>query len=669
MKLSSDTRRWLLRLTVQVGAFVVVGVGLIALLGLAQRTGWIATGNTPAAVSKAAATYTCPMHPKIRQNQPGDCPICGMALVPVASEWTAPTPHDHSVGGGTDEGRYICPMMCVPPSTEPGKCPVCAMDLVPASSGGSGDERSVTFDPASRRLAGIQTEPVTLVPLSETLRAVGEIAYDQSREATLSAYVDGRLERLYADSVGVRVSKGQKLVELYSPDLYSAQQEYLAAVKNASSGPLAGDSLTGELVGIARDKLVELGLTDSQIDALRSAGRPASRIAVAAPIGGTITHKPKNEGDYVRVGEPIYHIADLSVVWLRLELFPEQAARVREGQSVTAKVDSLPGRTFEGTVLLIEPTVDPKTRTVGVRVELPNPDGLLRPGDYATARIELPAVPDLSPSEDRPLLAVPADAVLQQGGDAVAYVETEPGRFEIRRVEVGPVVDGRIVILDGLAEGEAVATQGNFLIDSQMQLAGNLSLIDASKLNAVAEPGEPAFPDGPLPLDGTPTLLAGERGEQLDRIYAAYFAVRDRLASDQKPDVDDAMTLLTDAGQLAADESLPEVAQRHLAITSEAAARLFEEDLEAVRDGFRRVSHGLLPVASRIRGPATAETLTHFYCPMVEGGGGDWLQAGALDRDALRNPYWGSEMLTCGQKVRELTVVENPASTDGEARR
>ena len=666
MRLSPDTRRWLLRLSVQVGAFVIAGVGLIALLGLAQRTGWISAGLPDTAIVQTAETYTCPMHPEIRQNEPGDCPICGMPLVPVAAEPNATTTHDHA-----EDGRYICPMMCVPPSSEPGKCPVCAMDLVPASSAGSGDERSVTFDPASRRLAGIQTEPVTLVPLSQTLRAVGEIAHDQSREATLSAYVDGRLERLYADSVGVRVEEGAKLVELYSPDLYSAQQEYLAAVKNASAGLLAGDGLTEELVGIAQDKLIELGLSDTQIDALRRAGKPASRIAVAAPIGGTITHKPKNEGDYVRVGEPIYHIADLSVVWLRLELFPEQAARVGEGQPVTAKVDSLPGRTFEGTVMLVEPTVDSKTRTVGVRIELPNPNGLLRPGDYATARIELPAVPELSPGEDRPLLAVPADAVLRLGEDSVAYVETEPGRFEIRRVEVGPVVDGRIVILEGLAEGDAVATRGNFLIDSQMQLAGNLSLIDASKLNAVGKPGEPKFPEGPLPLDGTPTLLAGERGEQLDRIYAAYFAVRDRLATDQKPNVDDAMTLLTDAGQLAGDESLPKVAQRHLAITSEAASRLFEEDLDAVRDGFRRISHGLLPVASRVRGPATAETLTHFYCPMVEGGGGDWLQAGSLDRDALGNPYWGSEMLTCGQKVRELTVAAKPADegiTD-EARR
>ena len=657
MSTSTDTRQWFVRTGIHIGLVLAVGAALIALVGVAQRVGWIQGGDRAAKATVSAETvYTCPMHPEIRQNEPGDCPICGMELVPVAGKSADVATHDHGNEGGD---RYICPMMCVPPSTEPGKCPVCAMDLVPATSGGGGgDERSVVFDPASRRLAGIETVEVAYASLTDRLRAVGELAYDQTREATLSAYVAGRLEKLYAASVGVRVVEGQKLVELYSPELYTAQQEYLAAVKGATTGPLAGDGLSGELVDIAREKLVELGLKDQQIEALRQSGRAASRISITAPIGGTITHKPLAEGDYVKVGQPIYHIADLSTVWLQLKLFPEDAARIREGQSVTAKVDALSGRTFTGTVLLVEPTVDPKTRTVGVRVELPNPEGLLRPGDYATATIEIPVVSDWMRSEyGERALAVPVESLLGVGDANVVYVETEPGRFEIRRIETGPAVDSRVIVVSGLSEGEMVARRGNFLIDSQMQLAGNPSLLDVSKLKSVEVPGEPIYPDGPLPLEGTPTLLAGEPGERLDRIFAAYFAVRDRLASDLPPEADDTMVLLAEPSALASDKELPLVVRKHLEVAAEAAARLFDEDLETVRDGFRRVSHGLLPVASRVRGPETEKTLTHFYCPMVEGGGGDWLQPGAVDRDALRNPYWGEAMLNCGEKVRELTAA------------
>ena len=659
MSLEKLKANWLVRTAVKGLVFGLVGVSLIAAVGVAQRIGWIQSGDAPAENASTAAEstiYTCPMHPEIRQDEAGSCPICGMPLVPVAGDASAKTQdahagHNHSATASADD-RYICPMMCTPPSSEPGKCPVCAMDLVPATSASGGDDRSVSFDPVARRLAGIKTTKVSLEQLNGTVRSVGELAYDQTREASIAAYTGGRLEQLFVDSVGVPVTKGQKLVEIYSPDLYSAQQEYLTSVKNASRGALAGDDLSRELVQIAEEKLTELGFSKPQIEALRRTGQASARVTVDAPIGGIVVHKMANEGDYLKTGQTIFRIADLSSVWLRLELFPAEAARVREGQVVEASVNSLPGEKFTGRVLLVEPVVDAKTRTVGVRVELPNPDGVLRPGDFATAEIELP----LARSGDGPLLTVPEGAILRAGGKSVAYVETDPGRFEIRNVELGPALDGRVAVMSGLSEGEEVASNGNFLIDSQMQLAGNPSLFDTSKLEGLVLADVPEFPKGPLPLEGTPRVLSGDAGDTLDRIFAAYFATRDALAKDSSPPADAATTLLTDAATLAKDESLPLVARRHLEVTASAAPKLFETDLKIVRDGFRRVSHGLLPVASRVRGPQTASTLTHFYCPMVEGGGGDWLQAGALARSELRNPYWGDAMLTCGEKVGELAA-------------
>ena len=202
------------------------------------------------------------------------------------------------------------------------------------------------------------------------------------------------------------------------------------------------------------------------------------------------------EGQYVKEGQAIYELADLSTVWLMLELFPEDAAAIRYGQIVEAEVQSLPGRKFAGRVAFMDPMVDPTKRTVGVRVVIPNDDGLLRVGDYATAKIQAP----LAGGE---LLAVPRNAVLMAGSDSVLYVETEPGRFEIRNVVLGARSGDQIVVLKGLEEGEQVAVSGNFLIDSQMQLAGNPSLIDPTK----AEPRfEIEFEEGDLPPIGIPQL-------------------------------------------------------------------------------------------------------------------------------------------------------------------
>ena len=647
--------RWWVGTAVRTAAFLCAAVGLVAGLGVAQRAGWISADE--AAASAVAAV---------------------------------------------EEGvSWICPMMCTPPSSEPGRCPVCGMELVKAAASGGGDGMSVTLDPAARRLAGIETAEVKLETLTREVRTVGELAFDEGRDATIAAYVDGRLERLFADYVGVPVKKGDDLAVLYSPDLYTAQREYLSARNALASGAGAGESVTRELAIAARDKLIELGMSADQIAALRESGEAETRLRIVSPLGGTVVEKLKTEGQYVKQGEPILRIADLSAVWLMLELFPEDAAAVRFGSRVRAELRSLPGEEFVGRVAFVDPTVDPKTRTVGVRVEMLNPDGRLRPGDYATATIEAPAVPpapgepvydpdlamkyvspmhpqivrdepgecpvcgmDLVPARelgfaesrtaDRAVLSVPRDAVLRAGGNSVVYVETDPGRFEIRDVQLGPTAGGRTVVLGGLEEGERVATGGNFLIDSQMQLAGNPSLIDPTRAKAA-----PTAPDGPLTLPDDPVLVAGgATGEALDALFAAYFAVQRALAADAAPPADAVAAIAAaadrlDAADLAAAADQVAVIERH-------APGLNTTDVGAARVAFKPVSHAVLRLAAAVRGPDSAEPFTHYYCPMVEGGGGDWLQPGGLPRDALRNPYWGSQMLTCGEKVREVAAADSP---------
>ena len=517
--------------------FLAAGLLLIMALATAQRYGWISASG-PGGGQVATAEHA-----------------------------------DHDEG----DTRYICPMMCTPPLSEPGRCPVCGMELVPLKEEvGKSGATSVAIDPAARRVANIRTTAAEAVALRRSIRAVGRVKYDEAAMKTLAAYVDGRLEKLYADYTGVVVNQGDRLALLYSPQLYSAQAELLAARRldgHRRSGTTSNATYGGgDLSKSAHKRLREFGMTAEQIQRLEQSGEAASRLPLVAPIHGTVIEKLAVEGQYVKTGQPIYRLADLSSVWLMLEMFPEEAAMIRYGQKVDGEVQSLPGRKISGRVAFIDPTVDPKTRTVGVRVVLPNDDGLLRVGDYATATVDVrldgtgsspeqvydpqlagkwisprhPQVVEDSPGkcrlcgvdlvpasrfgfaaepiDRRPTVTVPRSAVLMAGDASVVYVETEPGRFELRRVVLGPSDGDRIAILEGVQEGEQVATSGNFLIDSQMQLAGKPSLIDPTKAKPSDKSDEPGLappqatekgsgPDASkmdLPPIGKPRLLEPE---------------------------------------------------------------------------------------------------------------------------------------------------------------
>lgn len=624
--------------------FLAASTGLIVLLGLAQRTGWLrGGGGLPAGTSERSGTvYTCPMHPQIRQPAPGRCPICGMALVPASSG---------------------------------------VADL---------DEFAVRIDPARRRLANIQTAAVENTPLEASLQTVGSIAIDESRQATISAYIDGRLERLFADYTGIKVQKGDHLAVVYSPQLYAAQVDYLESRKVLDvSGTLpAVRQAQTALVTNTRQRLRESGMTDGQIAALEETGKAESRLTIFAPQGGTVVEKLAVEGNYIKAGDPIYRIAELSTVWLVLKLFPEDAARIRFGQRVEAFVQSLPGETLTGRVAFIDPVVNPETRTVGVRVELWNEDGRLRPGDYAQAQISLPIGPrgevydadlagkwispmhpqiirdqpgqcsicgmDLVPTArygfaGQPVppptsLSVPRSAVLLAGRNSVVYVETKPGMFEIRPVTTGSILRDRIVILAGLRAGESVATTGNFLIDSQMQLAGKPSLIDPTR--ALARSPERK---GPLAVTSQEVRPIGDQaGQTLEQLFAAYFQIQKALAADQKPPAEAARTLHQAATQLSAGSMLPETSVNPVREIVAHSEHLHHLELAEARRTFRSVSQAVVTLSTLARGKDAQTEFTHFFCPMVPGGGGDWIQPD----DRLLNPYFGRGMLHCGEKVR-----------------
>ena len=648
--------RWGLGRLVNLGLFVGAGVLLIVLLGIAQRVGWLKTAGetqSSSSVGSAEAVHTCPMHPQIRQPGLGDCPICGMPLVPATA-------------GGADL-----------------------------------DEFAVSIEPAQRRLANIKTVTVTEQPVSRQLQTIGSIEIDESRQATISSYIDGRLEKIYADYTGVEVQEGDHLAVVYSPQIYSAQIEYLEAKKtleSSSDSALASIREAQEkLADNSRQRLLELGMTADQLKELDATETAKSRLTIYAPMGGTVIEKLAEEGKYIEAGEPIYRIADLAMVWLMLELFPEDASRIRFGQQVQARLSSNPNEVLTGRVAFIAPNVDPSSRTVGVRVEFTNEQRKLRPGDYAEATITIPIGPEgeiydkdlagkwISPMHpqiirdqpgpcpvcgmqlvpttrygyaatpvDQPVsVTIPRSALLLAGQNSVAYVETEAGRFELRVVKIGPFLKDNVVILEGIEPGEQVATSGNFLIDSQMQLAGKPSLIDPTRYVR-------KFRNVPLEFDSIDiSVIGGKSGEQLEELYSRYFEIRTAFAADKKPVEESSLSLHELSTQLTSSEDVTDQAKEQLSIVTENAEHLHHLPLEEARMQFKPISHAILELATQIRGKGNERVFRHFFCPMVKEGEGDWLQF----EERISNPYYGSQMLRCGELIRTLPP-ENASSSE-----
>jgi Cu(I)/Ag(I) efflux system membrane fusion protein len=432
------------RLTVrQIGAVVLVALALAgcAILFSACRGGARRT-------AQAAAKYRCAMHPWIVSAEPGKCPICGMDLVPFSPEQAAPT--------------------LAAPAARPDAAPV-------------------TLSPQAIRVVGIATVPAQRESLSAEIRGVGTIEVDETRQTRVAARVAGRVEKLYANFTGQEVRAGSPLYALYSPELVATQREYLLALENRRS--LAGgtpDTIRSAdgLVAASRDRLRLWGIGPAQIAAVERSGAPELALTFTSPITGVVLQKMAVEGQYVAEGVDLYLLADLSRVWLMVQVYEYELGRIRVGESAEATVSALPGRMLRGRIAFVEPLLDRETRSARVRIELPNPDGALKPGMFADARLSLPAAEAVT---------VPKSAVIDTGSRRIVFVETAPDTFAARDVRTGESSEERVAILAGLREGERVVAAGSFFVDSQAQLGGGGASVQyTGALDVRATPAGPA---------------------------------------------------------------------------------------------------------------------------------------------------------------------------------
>lgn len=359
---------------------------------------------------------------------------------------------------------------------EPGQCPICGMDLtrVPVSGAAPG---TVEIDPVTLQNIGVRTAPVALRTLERTLRTTGAFEPVDSARVAVSLKIGGWIEDLYVNTEGQRVRRGQPLLALYSPDLVSTQEEYLLALRNRDLLGRGPDS--DRLVEAARRRLELYDVSAEQIERLAATGEVTRTLTLYAPAGGTVVEKRVVEGMQVQPGLTLMEIVDLSLLWLQADVPEQDLGWVDVGTRAVVRLESQPGAELRGRVDYVYDTLDQITRTGTARVTVPNPGGRLKPGMYATATL-LGA-----PSEARP--TVPSEAVVRTGEAAVVLLAEGEGRFRPKPVRLGQEADGFVQVLDGLSGGERVVTSAQFLIDSEARLSGAIASMtsgDASREEA-----------------------------------------------------------------------------------------------------------------------------------------------------------------------------------------
>jgi multidrug efflux pump subunit AcrA (membrane-fusion protein) len=341
---------------------------------------------------------------------------------------------------------WVDPMHPAYRSDKPGKAPDCGMELVPVY-----DDSKLT--PQAQQLMGVKSGVAELRDVGRSVRTAGRIAVDETRLYKVSAKFDGYIERLYVNVTGQQIRRGEPLFSIYSPDLLATQQEYLLALRAAKQSP--------SLLEAAKQRLLLWDISSADVRALERSGTARKSLTIASPASGHVLNKIAVEGAKVTAGEPLFEIANLDRVWLLADVYESELPYIRIGATAAMTLSYIPGRTWNGRVTFIAPTVDPMTRTVKVRVEFDNRDGALKPDMFADVVIEQPA---------RRVIAVPDSAVLQTGTRNIVYVIKDDGTFEPREVTLGTKSDRYYEIRDGVKAGEKVAIEANFLIDSESRL-------------------------------------------------------------------------------------------------------------------------------------------------------------------------------------------------------
>lgn len=657
-----------MKLTAKSGIVKIAGTVLV--LGFVFWTGTLlnkpnhpptATGVNTAETQMQDTIWTCSMHPQIRMHAPGKCPICFMDLIPLASE-----EHHEAESNAT----------------------------------------RLTMSEHAKALAGIATAPAVRRGLTADIRLTGKVALDETRVEMITARVGGRIDHLFVDYTGVPVKKGDHLASMYSPELVSLQKELLVAAQatGATADDIASPAYTGmsRTFDAAKEKLRLLGFSEKDLTRILERGTTDDHMTIRAGQQGVVLKKLVAEGSYVQIGTPLFHIADLRTLWLKLDAYESDLMWLRLGQKVAFSVEAFPGMTFSGSVSFIDPVVNPQTRTVAIRVIVDNKDGRLKPDMFVKAEViaavstsggiknsalrgkwispmhpqivkNHPGTCDIcgmplvkaeelgyvtSGFEEVEPLVIPATAPLYTGKRSLVYVEVpdmDKPTYEARTVELGPRVGLYYIVRSGISEGEQVVINGSFKIDSELQIRARPSMMDPvvggdthDHSEHDRQPSAMKMPTMEQVPDITQEPVAESFLSDLEQLDAVYFEVAEALTEDNFTKAATKLVTLKKqvesisppkGVQYAAWDSLQKSLTKDLEHTRHAT------DLSDLRLLFDKVSRQVITLEKQYGHAAEANRYLAF-CPMAfDNKGAYWLQT----EKPIRNPYFGARMLKCGE--------------------
>jgi len=538
---------------------------------------------------------------------------------------------------------------------EKGQCPICFMDLIPLTSNNSGEYGVVLqLSKSAEKLAEIQTTIVKKENAFAELNVIGKLEFDESRIKTISAWIGGRIERLYVDYTGIPVEKDNHLLEIYSPEVISAQEEFLTILKTSLEIGLKS----------SREKLLLLGVTPEQISQLQKRKKVQKTLTVYSPISGTVIEKNAQEGEYIATGKELFKVADFSKLWLVMDVFESDLPFIFLGQEVEFEVKSHPGKTFFGDISFISPTLNPLTRSVKVRVNIDNSDLQFKPDMFVNAVIksqldvngdviqnhyvgkwicpmhpeeihdhftqcticgmDVVKITDINHivgvnenfTNENPII-IPITSVLRTGSRSIVYVRIEKNNnhlFEMREIIIGPKVGTNYIVLDGLEIGEEVVSHGAFKIDSEMQISAYPSMMNFSEKSD--------------DVNNIPNLSKNI----ITNILIDYINFQESLASDDfKQSFNNFQKIYNQIDNWDIDI-------QHLT------------DISKLRKIFYYLSNQIISNSNSISGN---EGLNVAYCPMAfDNAGASWVQKG----DRINNPYFGASMLRCGEITEKIGI-------------
>ncbi|MGZ0014664.1 efflux RND transporter periplasmic adaptor subunit [Yeosuana sp. AK3] len=545
--------------------------------------------------------WTCSMHPQIRQNEPGNCPICGMELIPLEE----------------DGNNELDPM-------------------------------AISMSQTAMQIANVGTEIVGKTKPVKLLRLNGKIQADERSVYSQSSHIPGRIEQLMVNFTGEYVNKGQMIASVYSPDLVNAQEELFEARKIVETQPMLFNS--------AKEKLKNWKLSDNQIAQILESGTVKEELPILADVSGYVTEKMVNLGDYVNKGMAIYKIANLNSVWILFDVYESDMAWVKKGDQVSFTVQSLPGETFNGKISYIDPVIDPMTRVAKARVEVNNKGLKFKPEMFVSGTVEakLPIKSDA--------IVIPKTAVMWTGTRSVVYVKNTTAKgvnFMMRDVLLGPSLGNGFVVNEGLQEGEEIAVNGTFSIDAAAQLAGKPSM-----MNPEGGPAMTGHNHGGGAMSTTnetskntaakKVSVSQKAKNALKPLFTEYLSMKDALTNDNLENAKKAgSTILKTVDGLNMSLFTGESHNVWMGLSSDLKNVLQHvqhyKTLEEIRKAFQQVSNIMIGLEMSFN--PNEEALFVIHCPMANNNkGADWLSTSK----EVKNPYYGQSMLTCGEVTKEI---------------